>query len=71
MSGPDTDDGAQDKPLCRDFGAADMLRFGRCTNRAWDQRRALSWLGRFDLPLDRPCGKLLGATYAGRPKVAP
>jgi ABC-2 type transport system ATP-binding protein len=51
---------AQDKPLYRDFSVADMLRFGRSTNRVWDQRRALSWLARFDVPLDRPCGKLSG-----------
>lgn len=51
---------AQDKPLYRDFSTADMLRFGRCTNRVWDQRRALSWLERFGVPLDRPCGKLSG-----------
>jgi ABC-2 type transport system ATP-binding protein len=51
---------AQDKPLYRDFTVADMLRFGRSTNRVWDQRRALSWLERFDIPLDRRCGKLSG-----------
>lgn len=51
---------AQDKPLYRDFSVADMLRFGRCTNRVWDQQRALSWLARFNVPLDRPCGKLSG-----------
>lgn len=51
---------AQDKPLYRDFSVADMLRFGRSTNRVWDQQRALSWLARFDVPLDRPCGKLSG-----------
>jgi ABC-2 type transport system ATP-binding protein len=51
---------AQDKPLYRDFSVADMLRFGRSTTRVWDQRRALSWLERFDVPLDRRCGKLSG-----------
>jgi ABC-2 type transport system ATP-binding protein len=51
---------AQDKPLYRDFSVTDMLRFGRVTNRIWDQRRALSWLERFDIPLDRRCGKLSG-----------
>jgi ABC-2 type transport system ATP-binding protein len=55
---------AQDKPLYRDFSAADMLHFGRCTNRVWDQRRALSWLERFDVPLDRRCGKLSGGQRA-------
>jgi ABC-2 type transport system ATP-binding protein len=51
---------AQDKPLYRDFSVTDMLRFGRSTNRVWDQQRALSWLKRFDIPLDRRCGKLSG-----------
>ncbi|MEV6009712.1 ABC transporter ATP-binding protein [Streptomyces sp. NPDC051976] len=55
---------AQDKPLYRDFSVADMLRFGRSTNRVWDQRRALSWLARFDVPLDRGCGRLSGGQRA-------
>jgi ABC-2 type transport system ATP-binding protein len=55
---------AQDKPLYRDFTVADMLRFGRSTNRVWDQQRALSWLGRFDVPLDRRCSKLSGGQKA-------
>lgn len=55
---------AQDKPLYRDFSVADMLHFGRSTNREWDQRRALSWLERFDIPLDRRCGKLSGGQRA-------
>jgi ABC-2 type transport system ATP-binding protein len=55
---------AQDKPLYRDFSVTDMLRFGRATNRRWDQQRALSWLERFDVPLDRRCGKLSGGQRA-------
>ncbi len=55
---------AQDKPLYRDFSVADMLRFGRATNREWDQRRALSWLERFAIPLDRRCGRLSGGQRA-------
>jgi ABC-2 type transport system ATP-binding protein len=55
---------AQDKPLYRDFTAAEMLRFGQSTNRVWDQHRALSWLKRFDVPLDRRCGKLSGGQRA-------
>ena len=63
---------AQDKPLYRDFSVADMLRFGRSTNRVWDQRRALSWLERFDIPLDRRCGKLSGGPAdAGRSRSHP
>jgi ABC-2 type transport system ATP-binding protein len=55
---------AQDKPLYRDFTVADMLRFGRSTNRVWDQPRALAWLERFNVPLDRRCGKLSGGQRA-------
>jgi ABC-2 type transport system ATP-binding protein len=55
---------AQDKPLYRDFTVSDMLRFGRSTNRVWDQQRALAWLRRFDIPLDRRCGRLSGGQRA-------
>jgi ABC-2 type transport system ATP-binding protein len=55
---------AQDKPLYRDFSVEDMLRFGRSTNRVWDQQRALSWLSRFEIPLSRRCGKLSGGQRA-------
>jgi ABC-2 type transport system ATP-binding protein len=55
---------AQDKPLYRDFTVADMLRFGRSTNHVWDQQRALSWLERFEVPLDRRCSKLSGGQKA-------
>jgi ABC-2 type transport system ATP-binding protein len=51
---------SQDKPLYRNFSVSDMLAFGRNMNRVWDQHRAVNWLGRFDIPLDRPCGKLSG-----------
>ena len=51
---------SQDKPLYRNFTVAQMLDFGRHTNRVWDQARAVGWLGRFAVPLDRPCGKLSG-----------
>jgi ABC-2 type transport system ATP-binding protein len=55
---------AQDKPLYRDFTVTDMLEFGRRTNRIWDQPRALSWLERFDIPLERRCGRLSGGQRA-------
>ncbi|WP_194923233.1 ABC transporter ATP-binding protein [Catenulispora pinisilvae] len=51
---------SQEKPLYRSFRVAEMLAFGRHLNRTWDQQRALTWLSRFDIPLDRPCGKLSG-----------
>ena len=55
---------AQDKPLYRDFTVAEMLTFGRRTNRVWDGKRALSWLERFDIPLGRRCGRLSGGQRA-------
>jgi ABC-2 type transport system ATP-binding protein len=55
---------SQDKPLYRNFTVADMLQFGRHTNRLWDQPRAASWLERFSIPLDRRCDKLSGGQQA-------
>ncbi|MBV8931801.1 MAG: ABC transporter ATP-binding protein [Kutzneria sp.] len=55
---------AQDKPLYRHFSVTDMLKVGASLNRVWDQRRALRWLERFQIPLDRPCGRLSGGQQA-------
>lgn len=55
---------SQDKPLYRTFSVKDMLAFGRNTNRVWDQPRAMSWLERFDIPLNRRCDKLSGGQQA-------
>ncbi len=55
---------AQDKPLYRYLNVADMLRLAARLNRVWDQDRALRWLRRFDVPLDRACGKLSGGQQA-------
>ncbi|WP_246258197.1 ABC transporter ATP-binding protein [Amycolatopsis anabasis] len=55
---------AQDKPLYRQFSVADMLRLGGRLNEVWDQARARRWLERFDIPLNRPCGKLSGGQQA-------
>ena len=55
---------AQDKPLYRDFTVADMLKFGQHANRVWDQRRAVNWLDRFEVPLQRRCGRLSGGQRA-------
>jgi ABC-2 type transport system ATP-binding protein len=51
---------AQDKPVYRQFTARDMLRVGAKLNRVWDADRAENWLHRFEIPLDRRCGKLSG-----------
>ncbi|MFI9385201.1 ABC transporter ATP-binding protein [Kutzneria sp. NPDC052558] len=55
---------AQDKPLYRQFSVRDMLTMGSKLNRVWDQQRALDWLARFDIPLERTCGKLSGGQQA-------
>ncbi|AHI01300.1 ABC transporter ATP-binding protein [Kutzneria albida] len=55
---------AQDRPLYRSFTPAEMLMAGRQLNEVWDQERAVRWLRRFDIPLDRPCGKLSGGQQA-------
>ncbi|WP_084654317.1 ABC transporter ATP-binding protein [Nocardia altamirensis] len=55
---------AQDKPLYRRFTAMDTLRTGADLNRVWDQDRALRWLHRFEVPLDRPCATLSGGQQA-------
>jgi ABC-2 type transport system ATP-binding protein len=54
----------QHKPLYRTFTAAEMLRVGRDLNQVWDQGRALTWLRRFEVPLDRACGTLSGGQQA-------
>jgi ABC-2 type transport system ATP-binding protein len=69
VGGADGDDSrvvllSQDKPLYRNFSVTDMLKFGRHTNRLWDQVRAVSWLERFNIPLDRRCDKLSGGQQA-------
>jgi ABC-2 type transport system ATP-binding protein len=55
---------SQNKPLYRHFSVADMLRLGRHLNRWWDQDRAAGLLERFDIALDRRCGKLSGGQQA-------
>ncbi|HEX4705921.1 MAG TPA: ABC transporter ATP-binding protein, partial [Pseudonocardiaceae bacterium] len=55
---------AQEKPLYKRFTVAGMLRLGARLNRTWDQRRALRWLDRFDIPLNQFCGRLSGGQQA-------
>ncbi|WP_184675387.1 ABC transporter ATP-binding protein [Saccharothrix violaceirubra] len=55
---------AQEKPVYRHFSAADMLRLGAHLNTVWDQERAERWLERFEIPLDKACGKLSGGQQA-------
>jgi ABC-2 type transport system ATP-binding protein len=49
---------AQEKPLYRDYTVAEMLAFGRHSNLTWDQPRAVRWLTRFEVRLDRRCKRL-------------
>lgn len=55
---------SQNKPLYRRFSVADMLAMGRHLNPSWDQDRATGLLERFDIALDRRCGKLSGGQQA-------
>jgi ABC-type multidrug transport system ATPase subunit len=55
---------AQETPLYRDFTAADLIAMGGHLNRRWDATVARDRLGRIDLPLDRPVGKLSGGQRA-------
>jgi ABC-2 type transport system ATP-binding protein len=49
---------AQDKSLYDHLNATDMLRMARHLNLLWDQGRAERWLYRFQIPTNRPCGRL-------------
>ena len=51
---------SQEKPVYRSFTPGAMLRLGARLNLEWDQARAVGWLERFDIPLDRRCGQLSG-----------
>ncbi|MFJ6675340.1 ABC transporter ATP-binding protein [Actinosynnema sp. NPDC091369] len=55
---------SQDKPVYRHFTATDVLRLGARLNAVWDEERARRWLARFEIPLDRACGKLSGGQQA-------
>ncbi|MCC8248738.1 ATP-binding cassette domain-containing protein [Saccharothrix luteola] len=55
---------SQEKPVYRNFSAADMVRLGARLNVVWDEARARRWLARFEIPLDRACGKLSGGQQA-------
>ncbi|MER5264620.1 ABC transporter ATP-binding protein [Actinosynnema sp. NPDC002837] len=55
---------SQEKPVYRNFSAADVLRLGARLNVVWDEARARRWLERFEIPLDRACGKLSGGQQA-------
>ncbi|MBB5805939.1 ABC-2 type transport system ATP-binding protein [Saccharothrix ecbatanensis] len=55
---------SQEKPVYRHFSAADMLRLGAHLNVVWDETRARRWLARFEIPLDKACGKLSGGMQA-------
>jgi ABC-2 type transport system ATP-binding protein len=55
---------SQEKPVYRHFSVADVLRLGRRLNVVWDEGRARRWLERFEIPLDKACGKLSGGQQA-------
>ncbi|ONI83747.1 ABC transporter [Saccharothrix sp. ALI-22-I] len=55
---------SQEKPVYRNFSAGDMLRLGARLNVVWDDSRARRWLARFEIPLDKACGRLSGGQQA-------
>lgn len=55
---------AQDKPVYRHLTAAGNLALVARLNGRWDEERARGWLERFEVPLDRVCGRLSGGQRA-------
>ncbi len=55
---------AQDCPLYKGFSVADLLRFGRAMNPAWDDALARARISAAEIPLRRPAGKLSGGQRA-------
>jgi ABC-2 type transport system ATP-binding protein len=55
---------SQEKALYRQLKPADVLKLGARLNRTWDAGKAQRWLERFEVPLDRACGKLSGGQQA-------
>jgi ABC-2 type transport system ATP-binding protein len=55
---------AQDHPLYRPFSVADMLRFGRELNPAWDQHLAEQRMDTLGIPLNRKIKALSGGQQA-------
>jgi ABC-2 type transport system ATP-binding protein len=55
---------AQNTPLYPDFTAADLMTMGAKLNDRWDRGLAHDRLGRLQIPLDRPVGKLSGGQRA-------
>ncbi len=55
---------AQDHPLYRGFTVADMFRFGRCMNPAWDQALAEARMETLGIPLRRKVKALSGGQQA-------
>jgi ABC-2 type transport system ATP-binding protein len=55
---------SQEKALYRHLKPADVLRIGARLNRTWDAGKAQRWLERFEVPLDRACGRLSGGQQA-------
>jgi ABC-2 type transport system ATP-binding protein len=55
---------AQDCPLYKEFSVADMLRFGRAMNPAWDDALARERIAAAEVPLARRAGKLSGGQRA-------
>lgn len=55
---------SQEKAIYRHLKPGEMLAVAARLNRVWDADKALRWLARFEVPLERPCGKLSGGQQA-------
>jgi ABC-2 type transport system ATP-binding protein len=55
---------AQDRPLYRRFKVRELIEFGHRLNPRWDGALARSRMEQFNIPLDRPAGKLSGGQQA-------
>jgi ABC-type multidrug transport system ATPase subunit len=55
---------AQDTPLYREFGAAELIEMGRRLNRRWDADLARTRLADLGIPPRKPVGKLSGGQRA-------
>jgi ABC-2 type transport system ATP-binding protein len=55
---------AQDKPLYKRLTVAETLMMAEQLNKVWDLPKAERWLRMFNVPLDRPCGRLSSGQQA-------
>lgn len=55
---------SQEKAVYRHLTPPEVLGIAARLNRVWDEDKARRWLARFEVPLERNCGKLSGGQQA-------